>query len=717
MLHAIPNHSADSAVACEPWSIVPDIPEEAGAAKKDFRSWSKHPATRHCFFSGFEGLQGSMRVNKKNEARFCHAIIADYDTTIDDELLKSILDRSHSEFLPNWVTKTFSGGARLIWLLEGPLMLAGNQLAAEFLKQALKELKPENLLPGLDKPAFRSCIKYYELGSEWTRLSEDPIPEKFAWLWVAEAGKRLRWASDEEIRIPLEAVEVQIEKEFPGGWHGPFEVGRRTKRFWDTSAQDDTAAVLREGGFQCFTGDDPFVNWRQLLGNAFVDGYEADKLGRVLRDTFYDGRKFWAKQDDGKWLDESTEVFRCALRTDFGLDPKPPKGGTCSEVDRAIREVQRNRRVKSAMPFVHMSKGLIKVDGEFHLNTCSINCMEPAADGGEWGENFSWLAKLLDEMYGEDQLPHLMAWWKRFYQGGLERKPVLGQAIFTVGPVGCGKTLFQCNILAKAVGGHMDSTDFIVEGNQFSGAFVQKPIMSIDDSSPASDARRHSQYSARIKKIVANPHQYYNEKYASAGQITWLGRVMVSLNEDPESLRMLPDLQQSLMDKIMIFKVKRPSFPFPESYEVDRIVDEELPHLLRWLLDWDIPEVLKGASRFGVMSYHHPSLHRQALESGHQYAFVEVLDLFLEDFHVAEPTTEGWTGTAADLLSQMKLNERIAPICGEYTPGKIGHALRKLSSQGYSVKRKMGKRTNIGNLWEVKFDLLPPEEDEKEDGK
>lgn len=714
MLYAIPNHSAESAFACEPWSTVPDIPEEVLATKKAFRDWSKKPTTRHYFFSGFEGLQEPMRVNEQNPAYKCHGLVADYDAKIPEEYLNNLADTCPTEFMPNWATRTFSGGARLVWLFENPVLLSSTAVARAFLKHVTKVLMLERMLPGFDAPAFYKPETYYELGTNWQAPSDKVIPDQFVWLWLADSGKRLKWVNDNDITIPLEDVRKQLEKEYPGAWgDSPFEVGRRTKRFWDQTATNPASAILREGGFQCFSGDEPFLSWRRLLGDSFVDGYEADKLGRVLRDTFFDGRKFWVKNGAGVWVDEATEVFTRALKVDYGLDSKIPKGGTHSEVDRAIREVQKNKRVVAALPYVHMEQGLIHVDGEPFLNISSTSCLNPAVEKGEWGERFPWLAKFLGELYHPtSQLQHLLAWWKRFYEGGLNRKPELGQAIFTVGPVGCGKTLLQCNIIAKSVGGHIDSSDFIVDGNDFSGAFVKKPLMSIDDSSPASDTRRHSKYSSRLKKIVANPHQYFNEKYQSAGQITWLGRVMVSLNDDPESLRMLPDLQQSLLDKIMILRVQSPSFTFPRMHETERIINEELPHLLRWLLDWEPPIEVVGESRFGVASYHHPSLHRQALESSNNYSFIEILSMFLDDYALSDRSGDekAWRGTAADLLSQMKLNERVNPVCGEFKATSIGRYLRGLSTQGYAVECIAEKHKSIGIIWKIGFDLRPEEE-------
>lgn len=714
MLFAIPNHSAESVFACEPWDFPLKVPSEAMESKTAFRQWSRNPKTRHCFFSGMEGIHGSMRVSESNPIYRCHGLVADYDANIPATMLNELVDTCPTEFLPNFASRTFSGGARLAWLLENPVLVPDSKSARAFMRHAARVMKLDKMLPGFDSKAFSSPDTYYEVGSDWRSYHDKPITETFAWLWLAESGKRLRWRPDEDTEIPLADVHKEIERQFPGAWGNvPFELGRRTRRFWDPTATNPSSAILRDGGFQCFAGDQPFVSWRTLLGNKFVDRFEADKLGRVLRDTFFDGRRFWCKNDAGTWLDESTEGFARALKVDYGLDPRVPKGATCSEVDRAIQAVHKNKRVMAALPYVHMPTGFIKIDGDPYLNISSVRCMTPASRRGEWGERFPWLARFLEELYNpREQLQHLLAWWKRFYEGGLRLKPSLGQAVFTVGPVGCGKTLLQCNIIAKSVGGHVDSSDYIVEGNEFSGTFVKKPLMSIDDSSPASDHRRHSKYSSKIKKLVANPHQYFNEKYQCAGQVTWLGRVMVSLNDDPESLQMLPDLQQSLLDKIMILRVKRPSFEFPEMHKLEKIIDTELPHLLRWLLHWTPPQEVVGEARFGVKSYYHPSTHREALESSYNYAFIEILQMFLLEYEASDQrgSRDCWRGTAAELLAQMRNNELVKTVCDEYKATSVGRHLRALSTQGYDVVVEKDRHKSIGITWRIGFNLRPEEE-------
>ncbi|MHA2433902.1 MAG: primase-helicase family protein, partial [Candidatus Thorarchaeota archaeon] len=632
MLYAIKNLSSSKTEPVEPWKLNVVVPEYALENKDKFIKWCQKPTTENCHFSAAEGLDPLRRVSVDNPAVLLHGLIADYDSEVTPEMIRALIEKSPTEFVPNWGSMTFSKGGRLVWLFEEPIALSDPKVTKAFLKLVSRKLKLVKLLPGFDADAFYDASQYFEKGRDWQNLSNDRIPKNFVHQWMYEAGNKVRWISD-NLSIPLETVAKEVERQFPKRWRGPFEEGARGVRFWDADADNETSAVVRASGMQCFTGDVGFVPWRTILGTVFVEKYEADKTGEIISDVFYDGQFYWRQDPSGVWLPTKKEDFRLRLRVKYGLSNFTGRKDTSSEVDKVTYAVQEQKSVTAALPFVHHPTGVIKRDGQKYLNISSIECMQPAKEVHEWGEKFPWLANLIENMFDpEEQTDYFMAWWKHFYENALKQKPQSGQACFIAGDPGVGKTLLSTAIVSKSVGGHVDASSYLLGEEKFTSHVVGSPIMSVDDTVPASDQRRHTRYSAMIKKIVANRYHTYEAKFQNAGQVTWLGRVIVTCNLDPESVRLLPNVELSLLEKISLFRCKKVEKDFPKAEEIERIIDEELPHLLAWLLEWEIPEYCIGKSRFGVRSYHEKHLFNAALQTSASFAFLELLTDFLSEY-------------------------------------------------------------------------------------
>jgi hypothetical protein len=174
--------------------------------------------------------------------------------------------------------------------------------------------------------------------------------------------------------------------------------------------------------------------------------------------------------------------------------------------------------------------------------------------------------------------------------------------------------------------------------------------------------------------------------------------VVVTCNTDPESIRILPDVDLSNRDKINLFRVAdRDTFTFPK--DVADIIQAELPFFLRWLLDWSPPDHVLGDSRYGVQTYCEASLFEAARHSSSAYSFLEVLLKFFEGM-----AYDTWTGSATDLLTAMNNDQDgLANIVNKYTPDKVGRELSKLASQNYPLSQR---RTGTRRIWTIDIQQL-----------
>ncbi len=393
------------------------------------------------------------------------------------------------------------------------------------------------------------------------------------------------------------------------------------------------------------------------------------------------------------------------LKVKYGLSSVTGRKETSSEIDRVMYAVQDQKTVAAAMPFIHFPSGIFYRSGQKFLNTSTVKCMQPAPTAGEWGEKFPWLAEFFETFFDpDDQADYFMAWWKHFYENAYREDPQSGQTIFIAGEPGVGKTFLSTAILSPSVGGDIDASAYLLGEEKFTSHVVSSPIMSVDDTAPASDLKRHTRYSSMIKKITANRTHLFEEKFQKAGQVTWLGRVVVTCNLDPESVKLLPNVELSLLDKICLFKCSAKGRKFPSVRDVNQIIANELPHLLAWLLQWEIPERCKGDTRFGVASYHEKSLFNAALQSSPSFSFLELLQDFLKAYESAGvvPGVTCWEGTATSLMADMSLDPRIGGIASRYTPNQMASFLGQLKSRGYNLERM---RSATQRVWRIPFGL------------
>ena len=86
----------------------------------------------------------------------------------------------------------------------------------------------------------------------------------------------------------------------------------------------------------------------------------------------------------------------------------------------------------------------------------------------------------------------------------------------------------------------------------------------------------------------------------------------ITLNDEAENLMILPPIEESLKDKIILLRANKAQMPMDTSERAGRerfwaALLAELPAFVQFLLDYAIPPELV-CQRFGVTHYHHPEL-------------------------------------------------------------------------------------------------------------
>ena len=146
---------------------------------------------------------------------------------------------------------------------------------------------------------------------------------------------------------------------------------------------------------------------------------------------------------------------------------------------------------------------------------------------------------------------------------------------------------------------------------------------------------------------------------------------MVSCNIDSESLRMLPDMDVSIADKVILLRTTGQEVEFPP--DVEDVIDAELPSFCRFLMDTEIPKHIAEANRIGMRAYHEPSLLAVASQNSGATDFHELLSMFLESHFKDHPKEDQWEGTSTQLYSDIGDHEHLALILRQEEAGRQVH--------------------------------------------
>ena len=693
----LPNMSASDMkpMGGDPWNAK--IDPYPVSTKDDYEKWIVSKDTDHCFFTAVEAVNPHRRVSLENPARWMHGLVADYDAKLDPNFdVNEFLKRCDPDARPAAISKTFSGNARVIWEFEKPIAVDCPEFTKAVMKEIAKKFRLAKLLPGLDECTFRTN-QLFEIGHSWQALGAVVGESVLGDILVTAAGK-VNWnkVGETDVEIPMERIAAEVEKRWPGLWPGEFKLGARGPTFWLNDGITRIGCQVGDHGMICYTdrAGKAFVPWAELLGNGFVDKFREEVIGHAVMQFYYDGKSYWFKNGTNRWHDAKVENLARALRV-HGIKTESKKGA--SQMDRVIYTIETQRRVDGAVPILFTEDEVVEIGNDRILNTNFRKPLQPASDGSEsyWPFIKSWLWPV----FGEEQLPYFLAWFGRFYKGAIENQPTQGQVVVVAGGPSQGKTLLNWRVVGAALGGFADATAYLQGKTSFNKTAAEHPIWSLDDPTGHIDYDKHKAFGESIKAHVANPRVSYHPKHKDSIEIPWFGRLFMTCNTDPQSLGVLPPMDNAVADKIMLFKLTDYQHPFGANHEVEAILAIELPHFLRWLIEYSPPdEVLWHENkRFGVKPYHNPDMMHTAVEDNPATKLIEVLDLWATSMRRDNKTMTEWKGSATDLYSQlMGLDEgRFKPLLGRSTTMRLGRELRTLVQRGGTRVLRTSKKANV----------------------
>ena len=597
-------------------------------SKAEFREWCSDSNTTHVFYSMCEGDNPNVRISSDNPVNKVSGIVADYDAPVDWDIVDKLIKAQCKELAPTWRSKTQSGYIRLVWEFETTLPIAADLYDA-FIKKLGQHIGVDRVFAGFDAASYRPN-QYFELGTEWKKTGEPIKKEVYTTCLLKAVNQNPPQAAG--TTVPIDVVAKEVEERFPNRWQGDFTVGARGPLFWiDDDIDRDGCEVIEEGVI-CYSdrAGTGFVTWKDIFGKKFVEEYETRKMGQLLDLYWFNGKNYYTLNNGSTQQIPKDQL--CLELRQAGFSPRPRRGQPLSEMESALLTIAQRNRIDEVAPVVFSDQRVVEYNSHRILNNANIYPVQPAESGDP--ANWPFLDKWLSQLFANGKIEtkfYFYAWMRRFYMAVLDKKFAQGQALLLVGKTNKGKSLLSNRVISALVGGFADASDYLSGQTNFNKDLARVAAWVIDDTTSAASFQDQRRATELIKRSVANPRIEYHAKYVDAVSVPWTGRVIMSLNMDANSLSVIPALDSSNKDKLMALRIsEKATSKFPPNSEVEEIISRELPHFAKWLIDWEVPKEIKGASRFGVASYIDKTIESAAYDNSSRSTVAELVEFFVK---------------------------------------------------------------------------------------
>lgn len=396
---------------------------------------------------------------------------------------------------------------------------------------------------------------------------------------------------------------------------------------------------------------------------------------------------YWYNDYANLWQPSPAETIETRLKA-IGFASIAGRGASNSPLKLELERIQREDSVDAVASLGWETTGIKDIEGQKIL--VYRGCTLTEAVPGLWPT----IKTVLDNLLGPEQLPYFLGWLSSAVRGLYNKGPrMYGQAVVFCGPSGCGKSLVQDHVITPVLGGKCGLPfDWLSGGTTFNSELFQACPLKIEDEYYLGDQGSRKAFGSALKKITANQEHKLHEKGLPAFTTKPYWRLSISLNDEPDNVAVLPNLEPSLEGKLIIFACDKHPMPYKVG-ELEVVMRAEIPAFLDYLLNHHtIPEALVDA-RYGVKAYIHTKM-REALEDeGIEKTLFEYLETMFRGKLVEHNETS--------LLMLMEGGE--PPRALDWLlkhPPKLRTALRKLCAETEQVKHK---RYSNRRVWQFNF--------------
>jgi hypothetical protein len=423
------------------------------------------------------------------------------------------------------------------------------------------------------------------------------------------------------------------------------------------------------------------------------------------------------------WDEWPKDALKSLMRQEHCIALKARDGEFVSEFENLLIHVRRNRIVDlSTARIAGYPSGLHTVFGSRVLVRRSSRYVKPEAG------DCSAIRKLIEsrlnldeggQALGPQQAVYFYGWCKASLEARLQGKPGdwrPGQGLIFAGVSDCGKSRLQHNIITPLLGGRSANPGpYLFGATDFNAELASAEHLLMED--PASGTRNFDRvyFGEMWKQLIVADTFRLHRKREDAVTVCPFFRSSISVNNDPDKMRVLPLLTPDMREKVMLFLVNDEPIPFPLATMEERaafvaLMRAQMPAFAHWLLnEFELPGALFH-KRYGVKQWLHPELAKELFEDTPAAELLSIIDaatwadgVYMLKLWERESYYKGeasfWEGTAEQLEQLLEGSSMREQAARWLKHNSLARALGRLAHD--EPERVIRHRTNMRRGWMI----------------
>jgi hypothetical protein len=204
----------------------------------------------------------------------------------------------------------------------------------------------------------------------------------------------------------------------------------------------------------------------------------------------------------------------------------------------------------------------------------------------DWSVLLEFLETLFPE---EEQLLAFLAWLQHCRTALLSGRRRQTPALALVGSRGAGKSLLIW-IIKVCLGGRSSSGYRYLSGSTpFNSDVIGSELVVIDDEAASKDFRTRLNLGQNIKAHFFAESVRLEAKGVDAFSVAPIQALVLAVNSDPQHIRVLPEIDETMHDKITLLQTARGELPaeLRGSSHLEEVLTREIPGFLHYLESQD----------------------------------------------------------------------------------------------------------------------------------